>query len=164
MKELASPVLSLILCSALSHFIRQPVQGASTHGRSNVSVESTLPPLPEVVEPAADPKLVRDAYYFAGLNPRIVKYIPCYCNYCKSGHHKSVYDCYVKKSSRKELPLEWNEHAAECYVCLSVVSKTQASYSVGRPIMSIVKELDEAFESKFKYRTKTPQPPRNDVR
>jgi hypothetical protein len=149
---------SVVLLVALLPFASEKSQSA-TMQLSQGKRESTMPPLPAVVDPAGDQNLVREAYYFVGTHPDVTQYVPCFCNYCKTDRHKSIRDCYVKAQSKAGVPIKWNEHAAECYVCLSVVAKTQLLYTDGKDLEAVVREIDSIFKSKFKYRTDTPLPP-----
>ena len=116
-----------------------------------------IPPIPKVKHPADDAQSLETAYKFAAQHPEVLDYMPCFCA-CKREKHRSNEDCFVKSKSR-EGTLRWNNHAAECSICLTVATRAKMLLEEGKSIHSIREQIETEFATKFKYHTDTPQPP-----
>lgn len=92
-----------------------------------------LSEMPEMVR-AADTR-TQESYRFAVANPDAAAEVPCYCG-CAGLGHTSSYDCYVSGRAA-DGTLEYDNHAANCTVCVDITQDQMRLMDGGVPMASI---------------------------
>jgi hypothetical protein len=126
--------------------------------QNKATTDNPLPPLPIVQHPADSAELIADTYRFAAEHPEILRYMPCFCICSKTVHHRSNEDCFISARGKNHTVV-WNDHAAECPICLGVARDARAMFLQGHDATYIRAEIDRIYGSRFANRTDTPLPP-----
>jgi hypothetical protein len=136
------------------------VAGASTWAQvvATPSHDVVWPPLPIVKHPADSAQVIKDTYEFAAAHPEIVRFMPCFCICGKSVHHRSNEDCFISARGRNQTVV-WNDHAAECPICLAVAKDSREMFLRGEDVRFIREEIERRYSARFTTRTDTPMPP-----
>ena len=117
-----------------------------------------LPPLPLVANLVPrSPQVIRDTYIFAGQNPDVLEYVPCFCG-CETRGHKRNADCFVQSRNPDGSVREWDTHGMACIVCIDVAHHAMQLHASG----ARVDDIRNAVESKYaayERQTPTPLPP-----
>ena len=124
---------------------------ANTQSTSSISRSQALP----AFLTAASPR-VRSAYEFAATHAVELTYIPCYCGCGQHSGHKSVRDCFIL--SQNGSSTTYDNHAAGCDICVSIVLDVQAKLGAGQSLASVRSYVDGKY-SKLGPGTNTPLPP-----
>ncbi len=106
---------------------------------------------------SAAPEDVRMAYQFAVDRPDVLMWMPCYCGCGGHAGHKSAKNCFVKEGSTRADP-QFDEHGANCDMCVSIVLDTKAMTEEGRSLSEIRTYIDATYSS-IGPGTDTPLPP-----
>ena len=100
---------------------------------------------------------VRPMYAYAVAKGEQLEFIPCYCG-CAALQHRNVRDCYYEGTPPDRVV--WRSHAANCNVCLDIVSMVMELGEAGRPLPEIRRLVDRAYSSLDGFQsTPTPLPP-----
>ncbi|MBF8286815.1 MAG: hypothetical protein HW393_629, partial [Dehalococcoidia bacterium] len=124
----------------------QPVQ----MGTSQVS--GTLPEY--VMSASEDTKM---AYQFALDRPDVLMWMPCYCGCGDHSGHKSAKNCFIKESSTAG-NVQFDEHGANCQMCVTIALDTKTMTEEGRSLKEIRTYVDDKFGD-IGPGTDTPMPP-----
>lgn len=100
-------------------------------------------------------EVVRALYAFAGRNPDVMRYIPCYCG-CQSQGHRSNDDCYVKQRSADDRVIQWDGHGLACPVGPDITGDVSLWREQGRPLTTIRRDIEREYGSRGPA---TPTPP-----
>ncbi len=119
--------------------------------------DSSWPSLPVVpdVERTLPVDLTDDVYAFAGRNPELLQYVPCYCG-CRSQGHRSNLECYVRQHAPNGQVTEWNSHGHTCPVGPDITGDVMLWHQDGTPLSTIRDHIDHEFSSRGPA---TPTPP-----
>jgi hypothetical protein len=110
--------------------------------------------LPQFV--AAAPGYVQSAYLFALERPDVMRWMPCYCGCGDHDDHKSAHDCFIRK--RTPDGVEFDEHGANCDVCVGIVLDSKKLWEQGDSLPAIRAFIDDKYGS-IGPGTDTPLPP-----
>jgi hypothetical protein len=115
-------------------------------------------PLPTPTSTATLPAdVARAIYTFAGKEPEVLRYIPCYCGCRMQGHH-SNHDCFVKRRTTDGRVGEWDVHGLVCPLAPDITGDVMLWHERGRPMSVIRKDIDKEFGHRGPA-TPTPLPP-----
>ncbi|GGE10112.1 hypothetical protein GCM10011571_09300 [Marinithermofilum abyssi] len=130
------------------------VAGCSSASTDKESVGKQA--FPDFVEASQVPG-AKKAYAYAANHSKQLEHIPCYCG-CGSLGHDSVKSCFLKKEGGKP---EFNDHGANCGVCVNVVLDTMKGKQDGMSLKEVRKEIEEKYENGMNMSpTDTPEPPK----
>ena len=123
----------------------------------SVPCDSSWPSLPVVANVARTlpVDLADDVYAFAGRNPDLLQYVPCYCG-CRSQGHRSNLECYVRQHAPYGQVTEWNSHGHTCPVGPDITVDVMLWHQDGTPLSTIRDHIDHEFSSRGPA---TPTPP-----
>jgi hypothetical protein len=124
-----------------------------------IDAASKIPAIPTVEEPAAEQAAIEEGYRFVAAHPEVARYVPCFCACSRTKGHRSIEDCFVESRHPDGTVAAWRNHAAECYICITVAQEAKASYGKGMNITEIRAHIEKTLAPKFKYHTDTPLPP-----
>jgi hypothetical protein len=99
--------------------------------------------LPPEVESA--PRVVRQAYEFAGAHPELLSRLPCYCG-CGGVGHESNYDCYVTAGAFPET-ITYDLHALGCSICVDITRDAMRLLASGHSLPDIRAEIDRTYSA-----------------
>ena len=91
--------------------------------------------------------VARAIYSFAGNEPDVLRYIPCYCG-CVRERHRSNHDCYVTRRSSGSGVLEWNSHGLSCPVGPDITGDVMLWHEQGTPLSTIRQNIEREFSSR----------------
>lgn len=114
-----------------------PAQSMAGHDHPMAPLDD----MPEMVR-AADTR-TQEAYRFAAANPGAAAEVPCYCG-CVGLGHTSSYDCYVS-GRMEDGTLEYDNHAANCTVCVDITQDQMRLMDGGAPAASIRNYVDANY-------------------
>ena len=123
----------------------------------SVPWDASWPSLPVVANVARTlpVDLADDVYAFAGRNPDLLQYVPCYCG-CRSQGHRSNLECYVRQHGPNGQVTEWNSHGYTCPVGPDITGDVMLWHQDGTPLSAIRDHIDHEFSSRGPA---TPTPP-----
>jgi hypothetical protein len=172
MDSLRRPAVRLALIGALTLMIAPTVAGC---GGSATADTWTAAPMaehtPAMADPAgaatqavwnARPAYVRShpqveaAYAYAMARPDVIAWLPCYCG-CVAMDHRSNLDCFFKPTT-PGMPLEFDEHASYCDVCVETALMAKGMLADGASLRAIRDRVDATFGGRAPG-TVTPLPP-----
>ncbi len=111
--------------------------------------------LPDFVMTASED--VRMAYRYAMDRPDVMIWMPCYCGCGDHAGHKSAKNCFIKEGSTAG-DVQFDDHGANCAMCVSIALDTKAMLEQGRSLREIRDYIDEEYGS-IGPGTDTPLPP-----
>jgi len=100
---------------------------------------------------------VQMAYQFAMDRPDIMMWMPCYCGCGGHSGHKSAKNCFIKESSTAT-DAQFDEHGANCQMCVTIALDTKAMAEEGRSLKEMRTYIDDKFGD-IGPGTDTPMPP-----
>ena len=100
---------------------------------------------------------VQMAYQFAMDRPDIMMWMPCYCGCGEHSGHKSAKNCFIKESSAAG-NVQFDEHGANCQMCVTIALDTKTMTEEGRSLKEIRTYIDDEFGD-IGPGTDTPMPP-----
>ena len=127
----------------------QTAPPASTTGERNNGT------LPDYVMAASED--VQMAYQYAMDRPDVMMWMPCYCGCGGHSGHKSAKNCFIKESSTAT-NVQFDEHGANCEMCVGIALDTKRMQEEGRSLTEIRTYIDETYGS-IGPGTDTPLPP-----
>lgn len=99
-------------------------KGGATQGSLQADVS-----WPPYVRNAASP--VRQAYAYV-VDHSNMQYIPCYCGCGQHAGHTSVHDCFVQRSHAQGGPAAFDDHGANCDMCVQIVLDVERLVKSGK--------------------------------
>ena len=111
--------------------------------------------MPDYVMSASED--VQMAYQFAMDRPDLMMWMPCYCGCGGHSGHKSAKNCFIKESSTAG-NVQFDEHGANCQMCVTIALDTKTMTEEGRPLSEIRTFIDDKFGD-IGPGTDTPLPP-----
>ena len=111
--------------------------------------------MPDYVMSASED--VQMAYQFAMDRPDIMMWMPCYCGCGGHSGHKSAKNCFIKESSTAT-DVQFDEHGANCQMCVIIALDTKTMTEEGRSLKEIRIYIDDKFGD-IGPGTDTPMPP-----
>jgi hypothetical protein len=99
---------------------------------------------------------VREAYQFALANPHALDTVPCYCG-CGNMGHTSNLACFLQDSGSAGAAIAFDEHAANCGICVDIAQDVQRMTEAGETAWAIRQYVDLTYAS-FGPATYTPLP------
>jgi len=99
---------------------------------------------------------IEAAYAYALARPDVIKWLPCYCG-CVAMDHRSNLDCFFKPT-QPGTPLEFEEHASYCDVCVETALMAKQMLADGHGLRAIRERVDATFGGAAPG-TVTPLPP-----
>ena len=100
---------------------------------------------------------VQMAYQFAMDRPDLMMWMPCYCGCGEHSGHKSAKNCFIKESSAAG-NVQFDEHGANCQMCVKIALDTKTMTEEGRSLKEIRTYIDDEFGD-IGPGTDTPMPP-----
>ena len=117
-----------------------------------------LPPLPAIPSLAPRPaEVIAEAYAFAGRNPDVLEFVPCFCGCERSGHRGNA-DCFVQSRNADGSVKSWDTHGMGCTVCIDVAIDSAQLRRSGASVRDVRSAIEAKYESRFPRKTPTPQP------
>ncbi len=107
---------------------------------------------------AAFPVSVKQAYSHAVESSDVLQYIPCFCGCGEHAGHISVHDCFVRREHINGGPVAFDDHGANCDMCVNIVLDAKRLTNQGKSIKDI-RQYVTAQYSKIGPSTKTPPIP-----
>ena len=134
--------------------------GSGSDGPETAAPASTMDDqndgtLPQYVMAASED--VRMAYQYAMDRTDVMMWMPCYCGCGEHSGHKSAKNCFIKETSTAT-NVQFDEHGANCAMCVSIVLDTKRMQEEGRSLREIRDYIDEEYGS-IGPGTDTPLPP-----
>lgn len=173
MNRLRRSGVRLVLVCALALLVAPTVAGCGgsatadtwTAGPVAEHTPATHDPAPDAATQAvwnARPAYVRShpqveaAYAYAMARPDVIAWLPCYCG-CVAMDHRSNLDCFFKPTA-PGMPLEFEEHASYCDVCVETALMAEGMLADGASLRAIRDRVDATFGGRAPG-TVTPLPP-----
>lgn len=103
------------------------------------------------------PGVVRAAYSYAVQGRDVLQYIPCYCGCGVHDGHQSAWNCFIADMVSGG-PTRFDEHGANCDMCVDIILTAERMSQEGRPISQIRAEVTRRYGS-LGPSTNTPLPP-----
>jgi hypothetical protein len=153
-----APVVTFLVASLVCLTVVVSAITASNSQVPAAPAEAVLPPLPLVQHPADSAEVIKNTYEFAARHPEVLRYMPCFCICGTSVNHRSSEDCFIAARGKRGTVV-WNEHAAECVICLSVAREARDMFLSGASVGAIREHIEATFGAKYKNRTNTSLPP-----
>lgn len=101
---------------------------------------------------------VSEAYAFALSMPGPLETMPCYCG-CVAMDHRSNLDCFFKARNNEADPLQFEEHASFCGICIDTALLTKHRLAEGATLAQIRAEVDATIGNNGVEGTHTALPP-----
>tara|TARA_Y100000588_G_C14206282_1_gene904810 strand:- start:194 stop:835 length:642 start_codon:yes stop_codon:yes gene_type:complete len=120
--------------------------------------DAVLPPLPFI--PNGMPRtteLINEVYEFAGRNPDILEFVPCFCG-CESAGHQANAHCFVESRNSDGTVRTWENHGMGCAVCIDVARDSMQLHASGASVKDVRTSIETKYASRFPRMTPTPEP------
>lgn len=143
---------ALVVIAGLALVFLTSGNGNSDHSAGGDSVmHVSSQSLPDYVM-AADMN-TQTAYRFAADRPDVMRWMVCYCGCGEHSGHKSAFNCFVKEGGG-----QWDEHGADCEMCVNIALDAKAMTAEGRSLKDIRAYIDGKYGA-IGPGTDTPLPP-----
>ena len=144
----------------------EPHAAAPATGAEQASVEvvrpdpdAPMPPLPFIPNMTPRPaEVIAEAYEFAGRNPDILEFVPCFCG-CETAGHRSNAHCFVQSRNADGSVEAWEPHGLGCAVCIDVARDAMQLQASGATVRDVRAAVETKYASRFPRMTPTPTPP-----
>ena len=121
--------------------------------------DAPMPPLPFIPNVAPRPaEVIAEAYEFAGRNPDVLEFVPCFCG-CETAGHRSNAHCFVQSRNADGSVEAWEPHGLGCAVCIDVARDAMQLQASGATVRDVRAAVETKYASRFPRMTPTPTPP-----
>lgn len=121
--------------------------------------DAPMPPLPFIPNMAPRPaEVIAEAYEFAGRNPDVLEFVPCFCG-CETAGHRSNAHCFVQSRNADGSVETWEPHGLGCAVCIDVARDAMQLQASGATVRDVRAAVETKYASRFPRMTPTPAPP-----
>lgn len=86
---------------------------------------------------ASLPNTVKVAYDYAVQHSDDLQYIPCFCGCGQHSGHMSVHDCFVKYGHLTGGPVAFDDHGANCDMCVNIVLDAKRLLDDGKSLQDV---------------------------
>lgn len=117
------------------------------------------PPLPFIPNGMPrPPELITEVYEFAGANPDILEFVPCFCG-CETAGHRANAHCFVQSRNTDGTVKAWEPHGMGCAVCIDVARDSMQLHASGASVRDVRASIESKYSDRFPRMTPTPAPP-----
>lgn len=121
--------------------------------------DAPMPPLPVIPNMVPrPPQVIAEAYEFAGRNPDVLEFVPCFCG-CESAGHRANAHCFVQSRNEDGSVAAWEPHGMGCAVCIDVARDSMQLRASGASVGDVRAAVESKYASRFPRMTPTPSPP-----
>lgn len=121
--------------------------------------DAPMPPLPFIPNMVPRPaEIIAEVYEFAGRNPDILEFVPCFCG-CETAGHRANSHCFVQSRNADGSVEAWEPHGMGCAVCIDVARDSMQMHASGATVRDIRAAIESKYASRFPRMTPTPSPP-----
>ena len=121
--------------------------------------DAPMPPLPFIPNMVPRPAdVITEAYEFAGRNPDILEFVPCFCG-CETAGHRANSHCFVQSRHADGSVEAWEPHGMGCAVCIDVARDSMQMHASGATVRDIRAAIETKYAGRFPRMTPTPAPP-----
>ena len=121
--------------------------------------DAPMPPLPFIPNMVPRPaEVIAEVYEFAGRNPDILEFVPCFCG-CETAGHRANSHCFVQSRNADGSVEAWEQHGMGCAVCIDVARDSMQMHASGATVRDIRAAIESKYASRFPRMTPTPSPP-----
>ena len=121
--------------------------------------DAPMPPLPFIPNMVPRPaEVIAEVYEFAGRNPDILEFVPCFCG-CETAGHRANSHCFVQSRNTDGSVAAWEPHGMGCAVCIDVARDSMQMHASGATVRDIRAAIESKYASRFPRMTPTPSPP-----
>lgn len=147
---LATAIL-VVIVGLGSIFLFAAGESADSPAAGDMAMSVSSQSLPEYI--LASDANTQVAYQFAVDRPDVMMWMVCYCGCGDHAGHKSAFNCFVKDGGK-----EFDEHGANCQMCVNIALDAKAMTAEGRSLRDIRAYIDGKY-SDIGPGTDTPLPP-----
>jgi len=117
------------------------------------------PPLPFIPNGMPrPPEVIAEVYEFAGANPDILEFVPCFCG-CETAGHRANAHCFVQSRNPDGTVKAWEPHGMGCAVCIDVARDSMQLHASGASVRDVRSSIESKYSDRFPRMTPTPAPP-----
>jgi hypothetical protein len=117
------------------------------------------PPLPFIPNGMPRPReVIAEVYEFAGANPDILEFVPCFCG-CETAGHRANAHCFVQSRNPDGTVKAWEPHGMGCAVCIDVARDSMQLHASGASVRDVRSSIESEYSDRFPRMTPTPAPP-----
>ena len=117
------------------------------------------PPLPFIPNGMPrPPEVITEVYEFAGANPDILEFVPCFCG-CETAGHRANAHCFVQSRNTDGTVKDWEPHGMGCAVCIDVARDSMQLHASGASVRDVRASIESKYSDRFPRMTPTPAPP-----
>ena len=121
--------------------------------------DAPMPPLPVIPNMVPrPPQVIAEAYEFAGRNPDVLEFVPCFCG-CESAGHRANAHCFVQSRNEDGSVAAWEPHGMGCAVCIDVARDSMQLRASGASVGDVRDAVESKYAARFPRMTPTPSPP-----
>lgn len=121
--------------------------------------DAPMPPLPVIPDMVPrPPQVIAEAYEFAGRNPDVLEFVPCFCG-CESAGHRANAHCFVQSRNEDGSVAVWEPHGMGCAVCIDVARDSMQLRASGASVGDVRAAVESKYAARFPRMTPTPSPP-----
>lgn len=121
--------------------------------------DAPMPPLPFIPNMVPRPaELIAEVYEYAGRNPDVLEFVPCFCG-CETAGHRANSHCFVQSRNADGSVAAWEPHGMGCAVCIDVARDSMQMHASGATVRDIRAAIESKYASRFPRMTPTPSPP-----
>ncbi len=138
--------------------VAEPVPAAAVEV-TKPDPDAPMPPLPFIPNMVPRPaETIAEVYEFAGRNPDILEFVPCFCG-CETAGHRANSHCFVQSRHADGSVEAWEPHGMGCAVCIDVARDSMQMHASGATVRDIRAAIESKYGSRFPRMTPTPSPP-----
>lgn len=121
--------------------------------------DAPMPPLPVIPNMVPrPPQVIAEAYEFAGRNPDVLEFVPCFCG-CETAGHRANAHCFVQSRNEDGSVAAWEPHGMGCAVCIDVARDSMQLRASGASVGDVRDAVESKYAARFPRMTPTPSPP-----
>ena len=125
--------------------------------------DAPMPPLPFIPNMVPRPAdVIAEVYEYAGRNPDILEFVPCFCG-CETAGHRANSHCFVQSRNADGSVAAWEPHGMGCAVCIDVARDSMQMHASGATVRDIRAAVEAKYAPRFPRITPTPAPPQADA-
>ena len=125
--------------------------------------DAPMPPLPFIPNMVPRPAdVIAEVYEYAGRNPDILEFVPCFCG-CETAGHRANSHCFVQSRNADGSVAAWEPHGMGCAVCIDVARDSMQMHASGATVRDIRAAIEAKYAPRFPRITPTPAPPQADA-
>ena len=121
--------------------------------------DAPMPPLPVIPNMVPrPPQVIAEAYEFAGRNPDVLEFVPCFCG-CETAGHRANAHCFVQSRNEDGSVAAWEPHGMGCAICIDVARDSMQLRASGASVGDVRSAVESKYAARFPRMTPTPTPP-----